>query len=157
MPVTGSPTTPLIVTVDNLRIFLRDKAENNILLDGVQFTQDDVNQAIEFAVDGFNTITPISSYTASNMPSRYILLLGTAKYLMQSEAFIQIRNQATFQDGDIQSVGVSDKMTAYLQLVQSIKAEYDELSRSLKTQLNLENAYGTLSSGYLNVSRSSHS
>ena len=49
MPVTGTPTTPVVVTTDQIRMFLRDKAENNILLDQVQFSQKEVDFAVEMA------------------------------------------------------------------------------------------------------------
>lgn len=156
MPVTATPTTPVVVTVDQVRMFLRDKAENNILIDGVQFTQEEVNFAVEMATEAFNAVTPQSSYTASSFPNKYLLLLGSSRFLMMSESFLQVRNQATYQDGDIAPIGIDDKMAAYSQLAQLLKAEWDELSRGIKTQNNMESAYGTLSSGYRNVSRSSH-
>lgn len=153
MPVTGTPVTPVIISTDQIRMFLRDKAENNILLDTVQFSQKDVDQAVYMAVDNFNAITPQTSLYPTNFPNRYLLLLGTAKYLMLSEAFLQVRNQATYQDGDIAPIGISDKVAAYSQLFQIIKAEWDELSRGIKTQNNLESIYNTLGSGYRNTSR----
>ena len=153
MPVTGTPVTPVIISTDQIRVFLRDKAENNILLDAVQFTQKDVDQAVSFAVDNFNAITPQTVFDPSSFPNRYVLLLGTAKYLMLSEAFLQVRNQATYQDGDIAPIGLSDKVAAYSQLFQIIKAEWDELSRGIKTQNNLEGMYNHLGSGYRNTSR----
>ena len=156
MPVTGTPVTPVIVTTDQIRIFLRDKAENNILLDAVQFSQKEVDQAVSFACDAFNAITPMSNVTPSTFPNRYVLLIGTCKYLMLSEAFLQVRNQATYQDGDIAPIGISDKQSAYAQLAQLIKAEWDELSRGMKTQMNMEGCYNNLGSGYRNTSRFNH-
>jgi hypothetical protein len=156
MPITATPTTPTVVTVDQIRMFLRDKAENNILIDGVQFTQEEVNFSVEMATEAFNAITPQSTYLPSSFPNKYLLLLGCARFLMMSESFLQVRNQATYQDGDIAPIGIDDKMAAYSQLAQLLKAEWDELSRGIKTQNNMESAYGTLSSGYRNVSRSSH-
>ena len=59
MPVTGTPTTPVVVTTDQIRMFLRDKAENNILLDQVQFSQKEVDFAVEMEeiVDRFSSET----------------------------------------------------------------------------------------------------
>jgi hypothetical protein len=84
-------------------------------------------------------------------------MLGVAAYLMKSAAFLQLRNQATYQDGDIAPIGIDDKYALYLQMSQALKAEWDELVRQIKTQNNLESAYGWLSSGYRNVSRYHHS
>lgn len=151
MPVTGTPVTPIIVTVDQVRMFMQDKAENNILLDDVQFTQDQVNFAIEMAVEAYNAITPISYETPSTFPNKYLLMLGVTKFLMMSEVFKQIRNQATVQDGDVVNIGIDDKQAAYAQFYNLIHAEWNEISRSIRTQRNMESAVDELGSGYRSV------
>ena len=157
MPVVGTPTTPVIVSVDQLRMFLRDYANGlgNILLDDVQFTSKEINFAAEMATSAFNAVTPQSYLTAATWPPnlQYVLLIGTARFLMMSESFAQIRAQATYQDGDVVNIGVSDKMSQYSQLAQLLKAEWDELVRGIKTQNNMEGCYTDLGSGYRNVSR----
>lgn len=155
MPVVATPTTPFVVTKDQVRMFLRDKADKNILLDDVQFTDDELNLAMEMCVSAFNAVTPQSRFTPSSFPDhlRYVLLIGTARFLLMSESFVQVRNQATYQDGDIAPIGIDDKAALYSQMAQSLKAEWDELVRGIKTQNNMESAYGTLGSGYRNVSR----
>jgi hypothetical protein len=82
-----------------------------------------------------------------------LLLIGTVRFLLMSESFMQVRNQATVQDGDIAPIGISDKAQLYAQLAQQLKAEWDELSRGVKTQNNMESAYNSLGSGYRNVAR----
>ncbi len=155
MPVTGVPTSPTIVSKDQLRLFLRDKVENNILLDAVQFTDDEVNLALEMATSAFNAVTPQTSLTPQTFPThlRYVLLIGTARFLLMTESFLQARNQATVQDGDVSPIGIDDKAALYSQLSKSLKDEWDELVRGIKTQNNMEGAYGTLGSGYRGVSR----
>lgn len=159
MPVVATPTTPVIVSVDQVRMFLRDYADKNILLDDVQFTQQEVNFAAEMATSAFNAVTPQSYMTAATWPPnlQYVLLLGTARFLMQSESFLQVRNQATYQDGDIAPIGIDDKVAQYSQLAKELKAEWDELVRGIKTQNNMEGAYNDLGSGYRNTSRFNHS
>lgn len=157
MPVVGTPTTPIILSKDQVRMFLRDRADKNILLDAVQFSDNEMNLAMEMAVDAFNAVTPQSSLTPSNFPNKYVLLLGTSRFLLQSESFLQARNQATYQDGDIAPIGIDDKALLYSQLAQGLKAEWDELVRGIKTQNNMEGAYNALGSGYRNVSRFTHS
>lgn len=136
-------------------MFLRDRADRNILLDEVQFTNDEVNFALEMAVSAFNGITPQTNLTPMSFPRhlRYLLLVGTARFLLMTESFLQARNQATVQDGDVSPIGIDDKSALYSQLAKSLKDEWDEQARGVKTQNNLESAYGTLGSGYRNVSR----
>jgi hypothetical protein len=153
MPVVGTPTTPIVISRDQVRMFMRDRADRNILLDDVQFTDAELNLAIEMAVEAFNAITPRSAFIASTFPNPYILLIGTVRFLLSSESFLQIRNQATYQDSDVAPIGLSDKASAYAQLAQQLKAEWDELSRGLKSQLNMEGAYNQLGSGYRFVAR----
>ena len=87
-----------------------------------------------------------------------MLLIGTVRFLLQSESFLQIRNQATYQDGDIAPIGIDDKQAAYAQLAQVLReSEWDELVRGIKTQNNMEGAYNSLGSGYRNVTRFNHS
>lgn len=155
MPIVGTPTTPVVISQDQVRMFMRDYASNNILLDDVQFTPRELDLATEMAASAFNTVTPMTDYTPSTFPSnlRYLLLLGTCRFLLMSESMLQIRNQATVQDGDISPIGISDKAAMYAQLASQIKAEWDELVRGVKTQANMEGAYNTLASGYRNTGR----
>lgn len=159
MPITGTPVTPTVVSKDQVRMFMRDKAENNILLDDVQFTDAELNGALEMTVSAFNTVTPQTNFTPQSFPThlRYLLLVGTVRYLLMSESFMQVRNQATVQDGDIAPIGISDKAALYAQLAKQLKDEWDELTRGVKTQNNMESAYNTLGSGYRNTSRFNHS
>lgn len=157
MPVVGTPTTPIVLSKDQVRMFLRDRADKNILLDEVQFSDNELNLALEMATEAFNAVTPQSSLTPSNFPNKYVLLVGSVRFLLRSESFLQARNQATYQDGDIAPIGVDDKAALYSQLANELKAEWDELVRGIKTQNNMESAYNSVGSGYRNVSRFNHS
>ena len=159
MPVVATPTTPVIVTVDQVRRFMRDYPDKNILLENVQFTQDDINQGVEMVTSRYNALTPQTTLSPSTWPDhlQYLLLLGVTAYLVKSEALLQIRNQATYQDGDIAPIGIDDKYPQYSQLFQLLDQEWHQLARRIKTQNNMESAYGSLSSGYRNVSRYHHS
>ena len=155
MPVVGTPTTPTIVSKDQVRMFMRDRASNNILLDDVQFTDGELNLAAEMAASAFNAVTPQTNHTPSSLGThlRYVFMIGTVRFLLMSESFLQARNQATVQDGDISPIGIDDKAALYSQMAQSLKAEWDELVRGIKTQNNMESCYNSLGSGYTNVAR----
>lgn len=159
MPVVATPTTPSVVTTDQVRMFMRDRADKNILIDDVQFTIDELNLALAMAVSAFNAVTPQTNLTPQSFPPhlQYLLLIGTTRFLLMSESFLQARNQATVQDGDIAPIGIDDKAQLYAQLSKNLKDEWDELVRGVKTQNNMESAYNSLSSGYRNVSRFNHS
>ena len=136
------------LTLGQVTRFLRDYPSYNILLDDVQFSEEDVNQAMYFAAQRYNAMTPITNFTVSNFPNDYVLLIGTCCLLMRSEAFLQVRNQLTYNDGDVAPIGVDDKMAAYLRLKDDLDAEWAAMSRAMKMQKNMEQAYGSLKSGY---------
>lgn len=135
------------VTPGDVQRFLRDYPDFNILLKNFQFDPEDVNAAMRFAISEFNALTPISSYTQTNFPNEWILLLGTAAHLCLSEAFLQLRNQVTYQDGDV-AVGIDDKHQPYMALQAALKADWKEAAKNYKQQKNMEACYDSLSSGY---------
>jgi hypothetical protein len=158
MPVVATPATPVILTVDQVRRFMRDYPNRNILLDDVEYEQDDVNQAIEMVTSAYNSITPLSLISPQSWPPgfQYLLLLGITWYLIKSGTFLQLRNQATYQDGDIAPIGIDDKFSLYMQYWQTLFAEWQSMVKEAKIQMNLDSSYGELSSGYRNVSRYHH-
>ena len=141
----------MILTVGQVTRFLRDFPSYNILLADVQFSEEDVSDAMSFAMDEYNGMTPVSNFTGDNFPNRYVLLLGTVKHLLWSEAFLQLRNQLTYQDGDVAPIGVDDKFAAYNSMKNELTAKWMEMARAIKTQMNMEQGYGRLGSGYAHI------
>jgi hypothetical protein len=129
---------------------MRDYPDKNILLDDVEFSQAEVDQALRYVTSLYNVVTPISSLTVDGWPAgtEWIQLLGVSWYLVRSASFGQARNQLTYQAGDIAPVGIDDKFTLYQNLAQTLKMEWDTLVQEYKIQLNLESCYGSVSSGY---------
>jgi len=162
MPVTATPTTTLVITQDDIRGFIRDIAGQipntgsyNIMFDLPEFSDAELQRAIKFTAARFNVMAPPSSDAVDNINS-WIMLIGCAEFLAMSEAFRQTRNQVTYQDGDIQPIGLDDKQQQYLALAQMCKAEFEEKARNYKISRNMESCYGSLGSGYRNVSRFFH-
>ncbi len=138
----------MTLTPGDISQFLRDYGEYNILLDAVEFTTDDIEKAMYFTTQRYNALTPISTVTVENFPNEWLLLIGTCSHLMQSEAFLQLRNQATYRDGDIENIGVDDKFALYQKLSASLSNDWTNTAQKIKQQLNMESCYGSLSSGY---------
>ncbi len=162
MPVVGTPITTPLLTLDEIREFLRDVAGQikntgviNILLDGPEFSDDNIESSIKFTTARYNAITPISRVHPTSL-NVWLLLVGCCAHLMKSEAFRQLRNQVTVQDGDVAPIGVDDKVALYNQMAALCDDEFKSLARGIKTQLNMESCYGSLGSGYRSVSRFHH-
>ena len=163
MPVNATPTTPLVVTQDDVRGFLRDVAGQvpgtgvtNIMFDLPEFSDADISRATKFTVARYNVIAPITEMSVGGI-NPWILLIGISEFLMRSEAFRQVRNDVPLQDGDVQSPGLDAKMQQYLAIAATLKEEFEEKSRNVKITNNLADAYGSLGSGYRAVSRFMHS
>lgn len=157
MPVVATPVTKpsaQTLSVDDVRWFLRDfvgqvpgTGVTNILLESVEFSDEDIRRAIRFTVSRWNTMLPPSEDTVEAIPI-WLLLMGCCELLMQSEAFRQNRNALTYQDGNITPVGLDDKMQQYIALAQSLRAEFEEKAKVFKVSRNLESMYSSLGSGY---------
>ena len=75
MTVQATPTTPNIVTLDDVRGYLRDRPEFNILLEGTEFSDADVTRATAYTVARYNAIDRITNYPEDQI-NAYILLIG---------------------------------------------------------------------------------
>ena len=84
----------------DIRIFLRDNdPEKNLLLDDLEFTQEEIQQAVTIAVDEWNDTPPnIDSrrHTELSFPYRWALLQGACANLMTMAATRYRRNQLNY-------------------------------------------------------------
>ncbi len=138
----------MALTSGDVTQFLRDYADVNILLDNVQFTEDEINRAMELVLSRYNLLPPMTTYTVDTFPNEWLFLIGVSSHLMHSEAFLQLRNQADYQDGDVQNPGIDNKFALYKQLSDSLAADWNNNAQKLKQQINMESCYDSLSSGY---------
>ncbi len=149
MPVVATPVAvPAasgVISITEVRDFLRDYAGMNPLWDDVEFSDIELATAIDRAVDIANVVDRTTSWTAISFPNKYVLLLGAAHYLMQSESFRQMRNQASYQDGNIQPIGVDDKQAMYAQMAGMLKQEFRQHVSQMKISENM-NASGFIRS-----------
>ena len=171
MPITGTPVTPPgdsnglpPVTLDEIRMFMRDVAGQvpgtgvtNIMFDLPEFSNDDITRAIRFTVARYQVMPPLlyGAITGDTM-NPWLLLIGVTGFLCMSEAFRQNRNQITYPDNE-RPVGIDDKTQQYTALAEMLNKEFEEKTKAYKVSLNAESAWGSLGSGYRNVSRFAHS
>jgi hypothetical protein len=131
------------LTVGDVRAFLFDRcAEDNRLLASVQFRDDQIMNAMQLAVDEFNSTPPdVAYFTTVNFPWKTEWLKGTAAYLLRSEALRQIRNQASYQTGTV-TVNDSDKGPILQQLGDSLYHEWIDWVKAKKRQINIAIGWG---------------
>jgi hypothetical protein len=135
------------LTIDVIRVFLRDTVDHNNLTDAIEFPDKDIETGIDLAVAKWNAITPMSNITNPADINAYILLCGVCGILLKSEGLRQNRNQLTVQDGNIAPIGIDDKQQQYMQWAAHFQNEFHTLAKQNKIQQNMESIIGP-SSGF---------
>jgi membrane-bound lytic murein transglycosylase B len=147
------PQNQLPLTTDDIRWFLRDTPEHNIILPGgIEFTDDDIQRAIRFTTSKYNAMTPMTQVPSSSL-NEYMLLCGVCAMLLRSEGIRQNRNELRAQDGNIAPVNLDEKQAQYSAWADRMQQEFEVHARNIKTQINMESVYGHISSGYRYIGR----
>jgi len=139
-----------IVTPEEIRMFVLDRAELNPLLLGVRFTPEMIEQAIVNTVDYFNLLNPPTNqmYSIEDFPYRSLLLLGAAGYLLRSAAINEASNQLSYASDGVQ-VNDKDKAQIFLSLGNSLWEEFKQLATNIRININIGQVYGTKHSEYI--------
>ena len=143
MAIQGTPTNDSakysgwVVSPDQVRDFMRDFPDKNILVDGVEFEDREVEKAIRFTISRANAVARPTSYSVTSFPNDYVLLMGVCSYLLKSEGIRQLRNEAMYQDGNIQPVGLDNKQQSYTALASQHLQEFTQMLTAIKIQENL--------------------
>lgn len=136
-----------ILTVEEVQLFLRDRAENNHLLSGTEFSPAVITFSMDLAVDSYNNMAPRSGETMTSFPSKAILLYGTLWHLFNGQSALLARNTFEYNDGGVQ-IPVEERFQLYQTLAGMYQASFFEAAKSLKLQLNLDSGWGGVSSEY---------
>lgn len=152
MPVT-LPKTEFPLKVEEIRMFLRDQPGYNILLEDIEFKDEDIKLAMRLTVARYNALTPQTSLLGPEYLNEWLLLCGVCCILFRSEGARQLRNQLVTQDGNISPVGLDEKEDLYLKWSNYFCNEFDEKAQKIKIQDNMESAYGGMCSGYKYIGR----
>lgn len=131
-----------MLSVKDVRLYAKDVAGLNILLEGNFQSEDElIELAMRLATNDFNVVPPISQYTVETFPSDTTLLYGTLHHLANSEAERQLRNQVTYSAQNL-AAELDNKFPQYNQLALYYKQLFDAGIKELKTQQNMEKAWG---------------
>jgi hypothetical protein len=129
---------PMKAMVTMVRVFLRDWAPLNELIEGEESSDRDIYLAIFRCIEDFNGTSPITGYTLADLLSlrQYDLILqGSACNIIQSVYLPRLRNEVQFTDAGI-SANIQGKHRDYLQWYQMTKNEYEQKKRNAKIALN---------------------
>ena len=114
------------IDFDKLRDYLRDYPEVNFLLNNEeQFPEDLMESMLSFVVSDVKATTPALSNMINKIPMS-VMIDGLIARLMNSEAFVQLRNQVQVSDNNISSTSIYGKQGSYLQLAQLYQQKFQQ-------------------------------
>jgi hypothetical protein len=147
------PKAEFPLKVEEIRMFLRDQPNYNILLEDIEFPDENIQLAMRLTVARYNALTPQTNLVSPEQLNEWILLCGVCCILFRSEGARQLRNQLATNDGNISPVGIDEKEDLYLKWANYFCAEFDEKAQKIKIQDNMESTYGGFGSGYRYIGR----
>jgi len=142
-----STTGPL--TLMEVRMVVADQCpEANVLMDALEFSDEEIAIFIRRAVDEFNEkYQPPTHYTPQTFPWRFHWSLGVAGSMLRSKAIQIRRNELHYQAGGV-TVQDDEHAGDYMKIAKGFLQEWQEFIVSRKRTLNIEAGYATQLSGY---------
>ncbi len=137
----------MAISSEDIRLWLRDHPEKNVLLDDVEFDTPEIEAAIKFTVADFNETPPFTAYAAETFPFVAMLANGVAWWLYRGESVRQTRNHLPYNTGGVQ-VDDQNKGPEYAQLASLFQDKYETAKRQIKNHINLEQGWGNVLSEY---------
>jgi hypothetical protein len=136
-------------TLAEIRLHLRDSsAEESLLLDHIRFDDAEVALAIVRPIEYWNEIPPpLQPATTANFPHRFHWMDAIAAnlFLMVEEQFRA--NNLSYSAAGVQ-VNDQDKEQNYARAAERRWASWKEFVKRKKSQLNLDQCWGEVASGY---------
>lgn len=129
-----------------VRLQLRDSSPNdNYLLDGVQFTDEEIALAAIRPIQYFNEVSPPLRirFTTNNFPWRYHWIEGMIAQLYMIAAEHYRKNNLSYSAGGL-SVADMDKERNYMAAYQEKWGMYMQFVRNKKGEINMEQGWRTV-------------
>jgi hypothetical protein len=132
------------ISPEDVRFFLMDRtASENFLLDDLEFTDEEIGNAMVLAVDKYNSTLPlVNTYTSESFPFRYEMMLGASAILLRSKATNMMRNNLNYNTSDGVAINDLERRKEYLGMAQSFDAEFTDRIQKIKVSKNAEECYG---------------
>lgn len=130
----------IILTADDVREYLQDYPEANVLLDSEEFSDTYINLCMKLAVSEFNNMAPVTTFDMGNFPYLSLLMSGTCWQMFQGRAALKARNDLQYSDGGL-TVPVEEKYQLYTNIAQNFRDIFVSSAQKLKIQLNMESGW----------------
>lgn len=140
---------PLSLT--ELRLYLRDSSpEENLLIDGLNFTDEEILLATKLTIQKFNDLPPRENYplfNSTNFPFKSILIEGILGQLFFMAAEYHRKNNLQYSAGGV-SLNDKNKEPNYLQAGNQHWQEFLSLAKAEKVKMNMDLNWGIIPSAY---------
>lgn len=125
-----------------IQVFLNDKKADN-RLNGYEeeYSLEDVINCSNLALNEINYKGIYQTNFKLDTCNPYLLILGTAKFLLSSEIALKTRNYITVNDGGT-SLNREGNIDLYYKMYGEIKSDYLEQLEAIKNNLNLMAGFG---------------
>jgi hypothetical protein len=142
-----------VPAIEDVRRKMDDFIGRNDLLDQVEYSTDDIVNAMVWPVAKFNELPPQLRryrFTLMNFPYYDNWLIGTASELLRISVFHLTRNKLLSSHGGIQGDEKGRDME-YLRLATQYREEYLQWARFAKASLNLSQVNAVLHSPFYHL------
>lgn len=123
-----------------VREYVSDYPSENLLLDREEFSDTFIALCMEMASEDYNSMSPMTSYTTANFPSKSLLLLGTCWKMYNGKMALLARNHLSYSDGGLQ-IPIEERYELYKSLADSYGAQYKETAGKLKISQNIDGGW----------------
>jgi len=137
--------------VGMLRKFLRDVDELNKLLDRKESSDNQLELALDMALDDWNFTPPLlNTLDYTNFLSPNMLIRGAAIQILTSAGILYSRSKLDYSDGGI-TVRVSDQAAEYMAWLNMIINDYERKKLEIKKAYNIAAGWGGVYSEYSQI------
>lgn len=126
-----------MLSVSDVRAYIKDLSQNNKIFLSTEFTDSNIQTAIDWAFKDLETIPPFIEGIGNSSYPDALMLDGALGRLFDSAAALELRNQANLAEQNI-PVPVGQNGNIYQQLADRYTAKFEAKVNRFKMKLNLE-------------------
>lgn len=134
-----------VLTIDQVREFVSDYAPQKYLVEGEEFTDTFISLCMNFALDSFNAIPPLSKFNSAMFPLGSVLLYGTLWHMYLGKAALLAANTMQYSDGGLQ-IPIEERAELYQGLAANFNNLFMTQAREIKKQMNMDSGWGEVRS-----------
>lgn len=136
---------------NQIRNYTGDKEELNLLIQGLESTDEELNTYIQKAVDYFNGYGYQTNYTVYDYPNLGNLIDGTIIQILIGKGILSSRNVLTYNDAGGITVQDTDTYGRYINYFNILISKYIQQVADIKRSINIEGVYTDMSSPMANI------